>query len=91
MALGLLHALHEAGRSVPGDVSVVGHHDIPEAEHFRPPLTTVRTDFAETGTRSLRLLLDRLDPPAEPHPVDSLVPVDLLVRRSSSPAPEPGR
>ncbi|ELS58724.1 putative ChaR3 protein [Streptomyces viridochromogenes Tue57] len=87
LALGLLHALHEAGRSVPDDVSVVGYDDIPEAAHFLPPLTTVRTDFAEIGTRSLRLLLDRLDGPAEPPPGDSLVPVDLVVRRSSGPAP----
>jgi DNA-binding LacI/PurR family transcriptional regulator len=87
MALGLLHALHEAGRDVPGDVSVVGYDDIPEAAHFLPPLTTVRTDFAEIGTRSLRLLLSRLDGRSEPPRVDSLVPVDLVVRRSSGPAP----
>ncbi len=87
MALGVLHALHEAGRSVPGDVSVVGYDDIPEAAHLLPPLTTVRTDFAEIGTRSLRLLLDRIDGPGAPAPPESVVPVDLVVRRSSGPAP----
>ncbi|GAA3534582.1 LacI family DNA-binding transcriptional regulator [Streptomyces osmaniensis] len=87
MALGLLHALHEAGRSVPGDISVVGYDDIPEAAHFLPPLTTVRTDFAEIGTRSLRLLLDRLDGTEEPSRTRSLVPVDLVVRASSGPPP----
>jgi DNA-binding LacI/PurR family transcriptional regulator len=87
MALGVLHALHEAGRSVPGDVSVVGYDDIPEAAHLLPPLTTVRTDFAEIGTRSLRLLLNRIDGSAEPAQPESLVPVDLVVRRSSGPAP----
>ena len=72
MALGVLHALHEAGRSVPGDVSVVGYDDIPEAAHLLPPLTTVRTDFAEIGTRSLRLLLSRIDGPASgPGPTPS--------------------
>ncbi|MFF8012516.1 substrate-binding domain-containing protein [Streptomyces sp. NPDC007929] len=87
MALGLLHALHESGRSVPGDVSVVGYDDIPEAAHFLPPLTTVRTDFAEIGTRSLRLLLDRIDGPGGPPRADSLVPVDLVTRASSGPPP----
>jgi DNA-binding LacI/PurR family transcriptional regulator len=86
MALGVLHALHEAGRSVPGDVSVVGYDDIPEAAHLLPPLTTVRTDFAEIGTRSLRLLLNRIDGVEEPE-AESLVPVELVVRRSSGPAP----
>ncbi|MGW4536386.1 LacI family DNA-binding transcriptional regulator [Streptomyces chartreusis] len=87
MALGLLHALHEAGRSVPGDISVVGYDDIPEAAHFLPPLTTVRTDFAEIGTRSLRLLLDRLDGTEEPSWTRSLVPVELVIRASSGPPP----
>ncbi|GAB2881778.1 LacI family DNA-binding transcriptional regulator [Streptomyces deserti] len=86
MALGVLHALHEAGRSVPGDISVVGYDDIPEAAHFLPPLTTVRTDFAEIGTRSLRLLLSRIDGTDEPPRVDTLVPVDLVVRASTGPA-----
>lgn len=38
MALGLLRALRESGRSIPGDISVVGFGDIPEAAHFVPPL-----------------------------------------------------
>jgi DNA-binding LacI/PurR family transcriptional regulator len=86
MALGVLRALHESGRHVPGDVSVVGYDDIPEAAHLLPPLTTVRTDFPEIGTRALRLLLSQLDGPPEP-PVDRVVPVELIVRRSTGPAP----
>ncbi|PAZ10243.1 LacI family transcriptional regulator [Streptomyces sp. SA15] len=87
MAVGVLHALHEAGRPVPDEVSVVGYDDIPEAAHLLPPLTTVRTDFAEIGTRSLRLLLNRIDGSTEPPKPESVVPVDLVVRRSSGPAP----
>ena len=45
---------------MPGDVSVVGFDDIPEAAHFRPPLTTVRQDFAEIGRRAVALLLAEL-------------------------------
>ncbi|MBZ9643608.1 LacI family DNA-binding transcriptional regulator [Streptomyces sp. PSKA30] len=86
MALGLLRALHEAGRRVPDDVSVVGYDDIPEAAHLLPPLTTVRTDFAEIGSRALRLLLDRIDGIDEPR-VEPVVPVELIVRRSTGPAP----
>ncbi len=57
MALGVLRAMHEAGREIPREVSVVGFDDIPEAPYFTPPLTTVRQDFDELGSRSLRLLL----------------------------------
>jgi DNA-binding LacI/PurR family transcriptional regulator len=60
MALGLLRFLHEQRRDVPGDVSVVGFDDIPEAAFFTPPLTTVRQDFGEMGRRSLGLLLNEI-------------------------------
>lgn len=86
MALGVLRALHEAGRRVPEDVSVVGYDDIPEAAHFLPPLTTVRTDFTDIGTRSLHVLLGRIDGAAPPEPPLTLVPVELRVRRSTRPA-----
>lgn len=56
MALGLLRALHEAGRAVPGDVSVVGFDDSPESGFLVPPLTTVRQDFAEVGRRAIAVL-----------------------------------
>jgi DNA-binding LacI/PurR family transcriptional regulator len=60
MALGLLRALYEAGRQVPRDLSVVGFDDIPEAQFFTPPLTTVRQDFNEMGRQSLMLLLGEI-------------------------------
>jgi DNA-binding LacI/PurR family transcriptional regulator len=60
MALGLLRAVYEAGRQVPRDLSVVGFDDIPEAQFFAPPLTTVRQDFNEMGRQSLMLLLGEI-------------------------------
>ncbi|BBC32105.1 LacI family transcriptional regulator [Streptomyces graminofaciens] len=89
MALGLLRALHEAGRRVPDDVSVVGYDDIPEAAHLLPPLTTIRTDFSEIGIRSLRLLLTQLDGDDTngATEIEPVVPVELIVRDSTGPAP----
>ncbi len=82
MAVGVLRALHEHGRDVPGDVSVVGFDDIPEAQYLTPPLTTVRQNFAEVGRASLRLLLDvmRGDPPQH-----LAVAPELIVRQSTAP------
>src|SRR5581483_9137728 len=60
MSLGVLRALHEAGRRVPEEVSVVGFDDIPEAAYLTPPLTTIRQDFTEVGRRSLNLMLAQL-------------------------------
>jgi DNA-binding LacI/PurR family transcriptional regulator len=83
MALGLLAAMHEEGLEVPGDLSVVGFDDLPEAPYFTPPLTTVRQDFAELGRRGVQLVLARLA--GETLHAD-LVPAPLLVRASTGPA-----
>jgi DNA-binding LacI/PurR family transcriptional regulator len=61
MALGVIRALTEAGRRVPGDISIVGFDDIPEAPYLLPPLTTVSQDFPELGRRSLDLLMEQID------------------------------
>ena len=49
MALGFLHALRDRSLRVPENISMIGFDDIPEAEHFDPPLTTMRQDFHELG------------------------------------------
>ena len=84
MALGVLRALHERGRRIPGAVSVVGFDDIPEAQYFTPPLTTVRQDFGEMGRSALRLLLDVMRGAGEP-PARLTVAPELVVRRSTGP------
>lgn len=57
MALGLYRALGEAGRSVPGDVSVVGFDDTADARGYAPPLTSVHHDFTDVGRASVSLAL----------------------------------
>ncbi len=93
MALGLVRALAEGGVDVPGDVSVVGFDDIAEAEYLRPPLTTVRQDFAEVGRRCVDLLLRLVEAPEGSAPGDAVVvPATLVVRASTAPPPaEPPR
>lgn len=85
MALGLLRRLHEAGREVPRDLSVVGFDDIPESAYFAPPLTTVRQDFAELGRRCLHVLLGRIE--GDPRATRVVVPTELVVRASTGTAP----
>jgi DNA-binding LacI/PurR family transcriptional regulator len=86
MALGVLRAMHEAGRAMPGDVSLVGFDDIPESPYFTPPLTTVRQNFIEVGGRSLRLLVHAIETGERVVPA-SRVPTELVVRASTGPAP----
>src|SRR3954449_3068981 len=87
MALGALRALHEAGRRIPRDVSVVGFDDVPEAPYFPPPLTTVRQDFDEMGRRGLRLLLAVLGRDGAGMPAHPQVAPKLVVRASTGPPP----
>jgi DNA-binding LacI/PurR family transcriptional regulator len=84
MALGLIRALHEADRDVPGEVSVVGFDDIPDAGWYLPPLTTVHQDFAEVGRRCVQALLRQI----REEQVDAgtvLVPTALIPRGSTAP------
>lgn len=80
MALGFIHACWDSGLDVPGDISVVGFDDIPEAAHFYPPLTTVRQNFAEIGRRAVSLLVSELQGITVDHA--QIVP-ELVVRRST--------
>ncbi len=82
MALGFVRALHEQGRRVPEDVSVVGFDDLPESQFFLPALTTVRQDFAELGQRAMNVLSRVLD--GEREPTADLVPTTLVVRESTT-------
>jgi DNA-binding LacI/PurR family transcriptional regulator len=86
MALGLLRALHERGRRVPDDVSVVGFDDIPEAASFLPPLTTIHQDFAEVGRRCVEGVLSKMRQDVYEHGT-TLVPTRLVLRRSTAPPP----
>jgi DNA-binding LacI/PurR family transcriptional regulator len=90
MAVGLLRAMHERGRKVPEDVSVVGFDDIPEAAYLTPPLTTVRQPFDEVGRRSLRLLLEQVDAGERIQRREIVGPL-LVRRRSAAPAAGPER
>ncbi|WP_439592835.1 LacI family DNA-binding transcriptional regulator [Microbacterium sp.] len=58
MALGLVAGLKAAGLDVPGDVSVVGFDDNPDAAFYAPALTTVRLDFLGEARRAVAAVLD---------------------------------
>lgn len=85
MALGVMHGLFERGLSVPGDVSVVGFDDLPDAAHFLPPLTTVRQDFAALGALALRLVLGAIE--GEDATQHDMIEPGLVVRSSTAPPP----
>jgi len=84
MALGLLHGLRDRQIDVPGDVSVIGFDDLPDARHFMPPLTTIRQDFHILGIRAMEVLRGALDGD-RPTRGFQIAP-ELIVRESTAPA-----
>ena len=83
VAVGVLRAMAEAGRPVPGSVSVVGFDDTPVSAYLTPGLTTVRLDWVALGRACFALLHSLVDPQASADAGASLRP-ELVVRESSA-------
>jgi DNA-binding LacI/PurR family transcriptional regulator len=87
MALGLMKALHDRGRAVPAEISVVGFDDLPSSAFFLPALTTINQNFTRLGHEALRLALHALAG-GEPLVLEAVEP-ELVVRGSTAPPQRP--
>lgn len=85
-AMGLMRALTEAGRAVPGDVSVVGNDDVPEAEFQMVPLTTLRIDEDAISHQVLSGLVALIEE-RQPDLLGAPISRELVVRSSTAPPP----
>ena len=83
MALGAIRAIHDLGRRVPRDISVVGYDGIPLSRFSVPRLTTVRQDTQQLARQGVDLLLRNLQRPRPP--VHEVVPFELIAGESVSP------
>jgi DNA-binding LacI/PurR family transcriptional regulator len=57
MAFGVYDAAASLGLTIPGDLSVIGFDDLPEARWASPPMTTVQQPTADMGAVALNLLV----------------------------------
>jgi LacI family transcriptional regulator len=84
-AIGVLHALYEAGLKVPDDFSLIGFDDVRLAEYTVPPLTTVRMsckDLAQAAVASL--IAQMATAPGRPEaPTKRSIPTRLIVRQTT--------
>lgn len=86
LAIGAMHALADAGRKVPEQVSVVGFDDIPMASFASPALTTVLQNTKLAGEILVERLLQRLrGEPAE----SAMLPAEIVIRRSCGAPAQP--
>ena len=81
LALGAIRAFTDAGREVPGDVSIVGFDDIADAADYRPPLTTVRQHFDRLGELAVAALIAGIEDGATG---SDIVPTTLQMRQSTA-------
>jgi LacI family transcriptional regulator len=82
LALGVYHSLRSHGLKCPQDVSVVGFNNMPFANDFQPPLTTVDAPHYEMGVQAARIILNQIEGD-ESSPVKIMLPVSLIVRGST--------
>ena len=80
LAIGAMDAIRDHGRSVPGDVAVVGYDDVALARHSNPPLTTIRQDGPLAGRLLAQSLVQHLQTGVVTH---TSIPAELVVRQSA--------
>ncbi|HEU5484860.1 MAG TPA: LacI family DNA-binding transcriptional regulator [Microlunatus sp.] len=81
MAFGAISAIVRTGRTVPGDVAVVGFDDDQFSRAARPTITTVHQPAREMGQVMARHLLALMN--GETVEPVTLLPTELVVRESS--------
>jgi DNA-binding LacI/PurR family transcriptional regulator len=79
VAMGAVMALREAKLRVPEDVSVIGYNDLPIAQYFQIPLTTIRQDTNQAGSLLVEKLFQVFD---GAKPSSATVPTELVVRQT---------
>jgi DNA-binding LacI/PurR family transcriptional regulator len=80
MAVGALRVLQASGRSVPGDVSMIGFDDTLVASTAEPPLSSVRQPLEQMGRSAAELLIELIERPSNGR--HEVLPTALVTRES---------
>lgn len=81
LAAGIMAGIQQSGKSVPGDISVIGFDDINLCRLTSPTLTTIHQDAPYKGKLAVNFLIDLLDN----NPLESkevILPIRLVERDS---------
>ncbi len=82
VAFGFIHTLSKYGIRVPEDISVVGFDDIPFADTFIPPLTTIRYPSNETGKLAAMMLFSNMSDDGASLTLDMNLEPKLIIRET---------
>lgn len=84
IAIGALRAVQERGLQVPGEISLVGFHDIPVAKFLTPSLTMVKLHTEGVGEAAFELLMERMQK-NRIMAKKVILPAELIQRESCGP------
>lgn len=87
-AFVIMHALHDLGKRIPDDVSVLGFDNVAMAEMVEPPLSTMAQPFFEMGSTAAKAVMHQINykekhgtlPPANAN----IMAHNLIIRRSTN-------
>lgn len=85
IAIGAITVLRAAGYRVPDDVSLACIDDLPLGAAIDPFLTCAAQPAYEIGRQAAELLVKRMAGVLPPEPVEIVLPVSLIKRRSCRP------
>jgi len=88
--IATLEAAAELGLDVPGDLSVIGFDDIPEASQMTPPMSTIRQPMQTLGAVAARMVVGLLAG-EQPETMHILLPTRLIPRATTAPLVAAGR
>jgi LacI family transcriptional regulator len=83
VAIGLLHALTNAGLRVPRDIRLVGYDDIAMAAELATPLSTIRQPIPQLGTAAVRLVIEQIDGTTSGEVPHVVLQPELVVRATT--------
>lgn len=78
MALGIMKIMHQFGKIVPNDLSIIGFDDLNICQYTYPTLTTIRQDVYKKGVEAARILINKVGGDLEMK--SQVLPVELIVR-----------
>lgn len=83
VAVGVMQAVWENGRSVPADIAIIGFDDIPLASLVTPSLSTLRIDKHGLGEQAMNTLVHLMNATDQTHSANQTIQPKLILRQST--------
>ncbi|MBA4383708.1 MAG: LacI family transcriptional regulator [Anaerolinea sp.] len=83
VAVGAIQAIKQSGLQIPGDIEIIGFDDIPMAQYFDPPLSTIHLPAFELGKVAGEQLIKMISSNNSEYP-GVLLETELILRESTT-------